>query len=211
MASSMARSNAGTVLAAFLATVVCSAPGLAAQSITRGELTGRVSGPSGQPVSRARVIAVSVTSGWERVALTPASGAFRFREVPPGEYEVLVEIIGYGPVQVVDIPVRAGQDIYVPVAIALAAPPVLRIDTVSLDTGVTRIVTPGGGRWLEGDAVNDYPDRQRTLSSLSSLSTRFDSYMGSEGLPASMTQTFVDGVPFAPARHPWLPPGRDRY
>ena len=31
--------------------------------------------------------------------------------------------------------------------------------------------------------------------------------MGSEGLPASMTQTFVDGVPFVPARHPWLPGG----
>ena len=203
----MARSNAGTILAALLATIVCSAPGLAAQSITRGELTGRVVDASEQPVSQARVVAASVTSVWERIVLTPESGAFRFTQVPPGEYELFVEIIGYGPVRVVDIPVRTGHGISVPVTIALAALPVLRVDTVSLDIGVPRIVTPGSGRWLQGDAVNDYPDRLRTLSALSALSSRFDPSMGSEGLPASMTQTFVDGVAFVPARHPWLPGG----
>lgn len=207
MASSMARSYAGTVLAALLATIVCSSSGLAAQSITSGELNGLVLDASGQPVARARVVASSVTEGWERLVLTTGSGAFRFAQVPPGEYEILVEIIGYRPVRVVDISVRPGRDIRVPVTIALAAPPVLRVDTVSLDIGVTRIVTPGGGRWLQGDAVNEYPDRLRTITSLSALSTRFDPSMGSEGLPASMTQTFVDGVAFVPARHPLLPGG----
>jgi len=207
VASSMVRSNAGTVLAALLATIVCSPPGLAAQSITGGELNGRVVDTSGQPVAQARIVAASVTTGWERLVLTPGSGDFRFTQVPPGEYELLVEIIGYRPVRIVDISVRPGRDIRVPVTIATEAPPVLRVDTVSLDIGVNRIVAPGGGRWLQGDAVNDYPDRLRTMSSLSALSSRFDPFMGSEGLPASMTQTLVDGVAFVPARHPLLPGG----
>ena len=197
----------GALLTALLCTTMWPMTELAAQSITTGELNGRVVGTAGQPVSRARVVATSVTSGWERVVLTPRSGDFEFTQVPPGEYELLVEIIGYGPVRVVDIPIRPGQDIRVPVTIALAAPPVLRVDTVSLDVGLTGIVTPGSGRWLQGDAISDYPDRLRTISSLSVLTSHFDPSLGSEGLPASMTQAVVDGVSFVPARHPWLPGG----
>ena len=162
---------------------------------------------SGPPVEEARVVATSVTSGWERVELTLPSGAFQFTQVPPGEYELLVEIIGYGPVRVVGLPIRPGELTRVPVTIQSAAPPVLRADTVSLDVGLTGIVTPGSGRWIQGDEVNDYPDPLRTISSLSSLSSLFDPHMGSAGLPASMTQTLVDGIPFSPARHPWLPGG----
>ena len=197
----------GRILTALLCSTVWSTAGLAAQSITSGQLNGLVADVLGQPISQARVVAASVTSGWERVQLTPRSGVFRFTQVPPGEYELLVEIIGYGPVRVVGIPIRPGERIRVPVTIAPAAPPVLRVDTVSLAIGLTGIVTPGSGRWIEGDAVNDYPDRLRTISSLSSLSSLFDPSMGSAGLPASMTQTFVDGIPFFPARHPWLPGG----
>ena len=197
----------GEILLALLCATVWSATGLAAQSITSGELIGLVADASGQPIERARVVAASVTSGWQRIVLTPPSGAFRFTQVPPDEYELLVEIIGYGPVVVVGIPIRPGERTRVPVTIAPAPPPVLRVDTVSLDLGLTGIVTPGGGRWISGETVNDYPDRLRTISSLSSLSSRFDPSMGSEGLPASMTQTFVDGIPFSPARHPWLPGG----
>ena len=195
------------ILSALLCSTVGSVTGLVAQSLSSGDLTGLVVDGSGQPVEQARVVAASVTSGWEHVELTQESGAFQFTLVPPGEYELLVEIIGYGPVRVVGIPIRPGELTRVPVTIAPAAPPVLRVDTVSLEAGLTGIVTPGGGRWIQGDEVNDYPDRLRTISSLSSLSSLFDPYMGSEGLPASMTQTFVDGIPFSPARHPWLPGG----
>ena len=183
------------------------ATGLVAQSITRGELSGLVVDAFGQPIAQARVVAASVAAGWERVVLTPQSGAFRFPQVPPGDFELLVEIIGYVPVRVIGIPIRPGERTRVPVTIEPAEPPVLQVDTVSLDLGLTGIITPESGRWIQGDAVNDYPDRLRTISSLSSLSSLFDPYLGSGGLPASMTQTFVDGVPFSPARHLWVPGG----
>ena len=202
-----ARERFGRILTALLCSMVWYVNGLAAQSITSGELNGLVADALGQPISQARVVATSLTSGWERVELTPRSGAFRFRQVPPGEYELLVEIIGFGPVVVVGIPIRPAERTRVPVTIVPAAPPVLRVDTVSLDLGLTGIVTPGSGRWIQGEGVNDYPDRLRTICSLSSLSSLFDPSMGSQGLPASMTQTFIDGVPFSPARHPWLPGG----
>lgn len=197
----------GTLLTALLCITVWSTTELAAQSITSGELNGRVVDTAGQPVSGVRVVAAAVTSGWDRVVVTPRSGVFKFTQVPPGEYELLVEIIGYGPVRVLGIPIRPGQDLRVPVTIALVAPPVVRVDTVSLDVGLTGIVTAGTGRWLTGDAINDFPDRLRTVSSLSVLTSRFDPSLGSEGLPASMTQPVVDGVSFVPARHPRLPGG----
>ena len=197
----------GRILTALLCSMVWYVNGLAAQSITRGELNGLVADALGQPISQARVVATSLTSGWERAELTPRSGAFRFTQIPPGEYELLVEIVGYGPVRVVGIPIRPGERTRVRVTIVPAAPPVLRVDTVSLDLGLTGIVTPGSGRWIQGEAVNDYPDRLRTISSLSALSSLFDPSMGSQGLPASMTQTFADGVPFSPARHLWVPGG----
>ena len=206
---SSTRLPVGRTLTALLCSMVWSATGLVAQSITRGDLHGLVVDPSGQFISQARVVAASLTSGWERTALTARSGKFQFTQVPPGEYELLVEIIGYGPVRVVDIPIRPGQDINVPVTIAPAVPPVLRVDTVSLDIGLTGIVKPGSGRWLQGDAVNDFPDRLRTISSLSSLSPRFDPSLGAEGLPASMTQTFVDGVPRDPQAGPRRRPAGD--
>ena len=123
----MVRSNAGIVLAALLAATAFSPDGLAAQSITSGELNGRVVDTSGQPIAQARVVAASVTTGWERLVLTPASGAFRFTQMPPGEYELFVEIIGYRPVRAVDISVRPGPVIRIPVTLTAAVPPVFRI------------------------------------------------------------------------------------
>jgi hypothetical protein len=199
--------SGGLMLAAFLCTLAWSPAALAAQSITTGEMHGRVVDPFGLPVDRARVVATSVTSGWERVFRTPRNGDFRFTQVPSGEYEVFVEVIGFGPVQVVGIPVRPGQITRVPATIAPAVPPVMHVDTVSLATGLIGIVTPGSGRWLQADAINVLPDRLRTISSLAALTSRFDESMGSEGLPGSMTQAFVNGVPFVPARHPSLPGG----
>ena len=206
------RPSSGLPIVWILTVLLCSmmvgsTNGLASQSLTSGELNGLVVDALGEPILGARVVATSPTSGWARAELTPRSGVFHFTQLPPGDYELLVEIIGYGPVRVVGIPIRPGASIRVPVTIMAAVPPVLRVDTVSLDLGLSGIVTPGSGRWIEGEAVNDYPDRLRTISSLSSLSSRFDPSMGSEGLPASMTQTFVDGIPFSPARHPWLPGG----
>ena len=136
----------GPILVVLLGSMVGPATGLVAQSITGGELSGLVVDASGQPITQARVVAASVTSGWERVERTPLSGAFRFTQVPPGEYELLVEIIGHGPVRVVGIPIRPGELTRVPVTIAPAAPPVLRVDTLSLDVGLSGIVTPGSGR-----------------------------------------------------------------
>ncbi len=189
---------AGTVILASATTDV------SAQSITSGELSGRVTDTSGRALERVRIVASSTTSGWEHVVLTPRSGEFQLTQVPAGEYELFAEIIGFGPVRVLEIPIRPGQVTSVPVILSAATPPVIRIDTVSLDAGLTSIVTPGSGRWLQGDELDNYPDRLRTISSLAALTSRFDRSMGSEGLPASMTQTFVDGIPFAPARHPRL-------
>ena len=154
MASPMTR-FCGPILVVVLCSVVGHATGLAAQSITSGELNGVVVDTFGEPIAQARVVASSLTSGWERDLVTPQSGAFRFTQVPPGEYELFVEIIGYGPVVVVGIPIRPGQATRVPVTIAAAAPPVLRVDTVSLNMGVTRVATPGGGRWRRSAGVGD--------------------------------------------------------
>lgn len=195
---------AALLLLGLLASALPGAASLSAQSITGGNLGGQISDQAGRPLARARVVTSSPTSGWEGTTTTSASGRFQFTLLPPGEYEVFVEIIGYRPARVMGIPVRPGSEIRIPVSLAEATPPVMQIDTVPHRAGVSGLVTPSSGRWLNNRAINTFPDPFRNLASLATYTSRFDENLGSEGLPAWMTQTLIDGIPFSPARHPVL-------
>jgi TonB-dependent starch-binding outer membrane protein SusC len=92
-----------TLLLALLV-LVTAATGVAAQSTT-DILTGRVTGPSGEPISGASVRATAMESGIQRGTLTNARGGFLFTGVPAGERQVRVVSLGYrSEVQTVQVP-----------------------------------------------------------------------------------------------------------
>src|SRR6185369_6222998 len=61
----------------------------------RGALEGRVIDPTGAVVTNAQVKARNVTTNAELNTVTNESGAFSFRNLEPGEYEVTVESSGF--------------------------------------------------------------------------------------------------------------------
>ena len=61
-------------------------------------LSGRVTDPNGEPVAGARVTAQGKFGGAEIQIITDASGAFRFENLPAGDYKIKVEANGFSTV-----------------------------------------------------------------------------------------------------------------
>ena len=62
---------------------------------TTGGLQGTVTDPSGAVVARAKVTVTSPTLVGSKVVITDAAGYYRFANLPPGNYTILVEAQGF--------------------------------------------------------------------------------------------------------------------
>jgi outer membrane receptor protein involved in Fe transport len=81
------------ILLAILA--ICAGVPAASAQERFGGLTGTVTDTSKAPVPGATVTATNVQSGAMRTAVTGADGAYRFPDLDPGRYNVLVELQGF--------------------------------------------------------------------------------------------------------------------
>jgi hypothetical protein len=70
-------------------------PALAQARSSSADLTGTVSDPSKSPVPGATVIATNIATGLARNGVTDANGVYRIPLLPPGEYEVKIQINGF--------------------------------------------------------------------------------------------------------------------
>lgn len=184
---------------------------LGAQSLTAGGLAGTVRGEGDRALDAVDVTAIDVASGLSRTAVTDRRGRFRFALLPPGEYELLAERLGYRPRRLRGVPVRPGASVEVPLALVAAAPPVAQIDTSVFDPGVSLGGRAGISQWYTPFAVTGLPDRERPLADLVRLSTAGGADLALEGLSAGSSGFMLDGIPYASARHSALldgpPPG----
>src|SRR5690349_19870680 len=102
----MRRKN-GCVFVLFLC--VLTAPVLLAQTAGTGALTGTITDPSGAVVPNATVTATSIDTGQSRTAMTGADGVFKFNLLPPGNYRVRMEAMGFKPVEVPSVTVTVTE------------------------------------------------------------------------------------------------------
>jgi outer membrane receptor protein involved in Fe transport len=70
-------------------------PALGQARSTSADLTGIVVGSSKSPVSGATITATNLATGINRTAKTDAFGGYRISLLPPGQYEVRVELQGF--------------------------------------------------------------------------------------------------------------------
>jgi hypothetical protein len=70
-------------------------PALAQARSSSADLTGTVSDPSKSSVPGATVIATNIATGLARNGVTDANGVYRIPLLPPGEYEVKIQINGF--------------------------------------------------------------------------------------------------------------------
>lgn len=82
------------IVAAFSFAALFTAP-LAAQSISSGTVTGSVLDPSQMSIPKASVELRNQVTGYTQTTETDENGAFRFNNVPPQMYEIVVTASGF--------------------------------------------------------------------------------------------------------------------
>ena len=98
----------------------CAGVEAAGQSRTTSALNGRVVNEAGAALASATVrIESEKMIGGPLVVATDADGRFAFPEVPPGDYDLTVVLVGYKSVEIDDVRLPVGMSIEVPVRMVL--------------------------------------------------------------------------------------------
>ena len=180
------------------------APEAVAQSIVTGAVSGTVLDESGSPMPSAHVILTEVITGLQREQETGAGGRYDFFFLPPGEYEVFAEQLGYRPSRVRGVPVERGGATTVPIRLAPAPPPVLSVDVVEYAGGTLGLQGPSSSRGFSSLELERLPERNREFAELGRFSSVSLETLSVEGLPARLTGMVIDGIPYVGVAHPGL-------
>lgn len=198
------RAHSGTMLIASAVAAGLVAGAVAsgvAQSLTSGTLAGVVQDSGGVPIYRAEVSMKSPAWGVSRAAVTPRSGRFAFEFLAAGEYDVLVEQLGYQPQLVRGVPIRPGRVSYVVVVLPVTAGPVNQPTIVPFAGAALHDI---GTEWFAPFEIVALPGEDRAATSLGRYATTSSSELQTEGLPGWLSGLVLDGIRFTAARHPGL-------
>ncbi|MGA8184791.1 MAG: carboxypeptidase-like regulatory domain-containing protein, partial [Terriglobia bacterium] len=110
------------MLAAVLAMALCVAPPARAQTAAGGTVEGEVHGPGEVAVPGARVILFNPQTRQRKQTWSDETGKYIFRDVAPGEYRVIVMILGFRPALLGPVTVTAGKPVALNATLALAKP-----------------------------------------------------------------------------------------
>jgi hypothetical protein len=86
--------------------IVGSSLNVCAQSASTGALTGLVTDPTGSVLQNSKISLSNYGTGETRTAITNQDGLYRFSMLPPGEYELRVEVVGFAPLVVRQVMIR---------------------------------------------------------------------------------------------------------
>lgn len=180
-----------------LATLLVAGAPLGAQTLTSGGLTGTVAaqGAPAGPLSEVLVTLTNPAGGFARTVVTDGAGRFVFVVLPIGAYDVRVERLGYRPVVLRGVPVEAGVQQRVRVALMAEQPPVTLVDTMVFDRGAAAASSARASwsRWF------DLPEAADPLHSLGVLPVTAGAAprgLELEGLPSRWSGVAVDGSLF---------------
>ena len=70
-------------------------PAMGQSRSSSADLTGTVSDPSRSPVASATVVATNIATGLARNGVSDSNGVYRIPLLPPGVYEVRIELNGF--------------------------------------------------------------------------------------------------------------------
>ncbi len=172
---------------------------VSAQGGTSGNLSGTITDETGAIIPNALVTLTDRSTGVSRVRTARASGTFLFSQLAPGEYDVLVENLGFVSMRVTAVPVRPGRTIHVQVALRATTAAVAEPDVVPFDGGAALGTQPQFSQWMARTQMAGLPLHRRSLDEVLRLSSQFSRFGGVEGLPHRMLGVAVDGLPYRTA------------
>jgi len=137
--------SAGVLVVTIVATFSMCLPAGAQKpsSSPGGEVMGKVSGPGKVAVPGARVVLFNIQTRARKETWSDEAGHYLFRDVPPGEYRVIVMIVGFRPSLLGPMEVTAGKPSAVNATLALAMP--------GEPAGVGNFRRPGAGQARPGE------------------------------------------------------------
>jgi hypothetical protein len=171
----------------------------AAQNVT-GTVRGRVLNESGAAVSAATVTARNVASGVMRTSLSNAQGAYVLAGLPPGTYEISVDMIGYSaPPR--SVRVLIGQSLSVDLSMqqqAVQLEAVTAVGTRTTETRTSEIATN-----VTQEQIESLPQSDRNFLNFAGLAPgitvsrdELNKNITAGGMPATKINVFVDGTSF---------------
>jgi Carboxypeptidase regulatory-like domain len=110
------------ILAAMLAMTLSMGPGARAQTAAGGTVEGLVRGPGEVAVPGARVVLFNMQTRERKQTWSDETGKYVFRDVAPGEYRVIVMILGFRSSLLGPVTVTAGKPSALDATLALAMP-----------------------------------------------------------------------------------------
>jgi hypothetical protein len=144
-------------IAVIAALLVASLP-LCAQ-IDNGNITGRVTDPSGAPIAGAQVNVTQTEMNFESNALTNAEGIYRALDLRPGPYRVTVTLAGFKKFVREGADLRVGQTLSVDARLEVGT--AFESVEVNAKAGLLETETSAGGATLGGDYFYNLPNYQK--------------------------------------------------
>ena len=99
--------------------VIVTALEVFAQSASTGALTGTVTDPKGAVVAQATITLRSNGTGQVLTGVTDLEGLYRFSLLPPGQYELRVEMAGFAPHILREVTIQISEVRRIPVKLAV--------------------------------------------------------------------------------------------
>jgi outer membrane receptor protein involved in Fe transport len=143
---------------ALLLSLVCSVA-IQAQTIT-ATVTGTVSDPSGAVVPNAKVIVTAVSTGQAKTVTTDEAGRYTVPFLPPGEYRLTVESLGFAKAARSGVMLEIAQSLALDFRLTVGA----ASDTIEVtsDTPLLTTETSALERTIENKLIEDLPSAQRS-------------------------------------------------
>ena len=130
-------------------------------------LRGTVTDPSGATVSNARVTLTNRERGFERTIMTGSAGGYEFLQVPPGTYQVDVEVSGFQKHEQPGVQLLVDNPVTINVKLSVGA--ATEIVEVTAQGAVINTSDASLGNAFDEHQVKDLPMEGRNVPDLLSL------------------------------------------
>jgi len=139
-----------------------------AQTLDSGQLRGIVSDQSGAPLPGATVTLSNTATGFSRVVVTTAAGAYQFPQIPAGTYEVLVQLDGFASTRMKALEVNVGAALTQGVTLTLAT----MTESIVVEASAAPVDKSSAGvsQLISEEAIENLPLLGRDFRDLARLS-----------------------------------------
>jgi hypothetical protein len=143
------------------------APASFAAQVGSGALGGTVRDESGAALPGAIVTATAAETRHKRVVLTRDDGAYTFPSLPPGTYQIRVELNGFRPLAHDGVKIATGETIRLELQLHVGG--LTEAVTVTADAPLLRTGTSGLGQVIDNRKIVELPLNGRSFVTLAGL------------------------------------------